>query len=311
MQLLRFKTLQGEIQQTHDENLKLLRPQKKTNYMTAIEAVDQSRQEGYVEEVRPFTVVPNAAIASKKFSQIHYLKGYFLLHHLAKLVGVKRFDEYLKYYLTYYAGKLVTSENFFNLFIEYFQLESNLKDELMTLWLDNACLPINEESILQGNMSLIHTVDEEFVYWKGENTSNKRCKSRGVKRKRNQNDMKENLFSSPWQLVLLLEKLLELEEVVAPTLTRMNRLFVFNKRNAEIRHRWCELITKHMYTRKYDDVEHFLVNDQGMGIYLFGELMINGNKRQEKLACDIFTRIKHHMDKSTFQTVSEIVYPNR
>jgi len=79
MQLLRFKTLQGEIQQTDDENLKLLRPQKKTNYMTAIEAVDQSRQVGYVEEVRPFTVVPNAAIASKKILTNSLPKGLFFI----------------------------------------------------------------------------------------------------------------------------------------------------------------------------------------------------------------------------------------
>lgn len=30
----------------------------------------------------------------------------------------------------------------------------------------------------------------------------------------------------------------------------------------QVRHRWCELVVKHAYTKAYGDVEHFLVHDQ-------------------------------------------------
>ena len=44
-----------------------------------------------------------------------------------------------------------------------------------------------------------------------------------------------------------------------------------------------------------------------MGIYLFGELMISQNAQQTKLAKEIFEKIKDEMDRSTYQTVYEIL----
>lgn len=47
---------------------------------------------------------------------------------------------------------------------------------------------------------------------------------------------------------------------------------------------------------------------QGMGIYLFGELMINENKKQMELARQLFEDIRNEMDRSTRETVNEIIY---
>ena len=47
---------------------------------------------------------------------------------------------------------------------------------------------------------------------------------------------------------------------------------------------------------------------QGMGIYLFGELMINENKKQMELARQLFEDIRSEMDRSTRETVREIIY---
>ena len=58
----------------------ILFTQKMNFDLIAMEAVKQSIEEGTNKStatespVQPHTVVPNAAITSKKFSQVHYLK---------------------------------------------------------------------------------------------------------------------------------------------------------------------------------------------------------------------------------------------
>ena len=44
-----------------------------------------------------------------------------------------------------------------------------------------------------------------------------------------------------------------------------------------------------------------------MGIYLFGELLISEDRKQKKLAENIFTEIKGEMDGCTYQTVYEML----
>ena len=86
------------------------------------------------------------------------------------------------------------------------------------------------------------------------------------------------------------------------------QVYNFSLRNSEVRHRWCELVIKHLCAVRYDDVSRFLIEDQGMGIYLFAELVITGNAKQKSIAVTAFDTIKHEMDRSTFTTVSEILY---
>ena len=66
----------------------------------------------------------------------------------------------------------------------------------------------------------------------------------------------------PDQLVLLLEHLLEQKTVTPRTLQSLERIYRLSEQDAEVRHRWCELIVKHKYTKAYRDVEKFLQEDQ-------------------------------------------------
>lgn len=305
--LLKLKTLDSELEVTEDDNLKLMRPKKLrrgSNNLTAIEAVDKSL-ENTTSDVIPHIVVPNAAVASKKWSQIHYLKGYFLLHHLAATVGYEAFDIFLKKYVDNYQGRLVTSEIFFEFFIGYFNLSSELKEQLSKDWLESPSLPFTPTCNAEENV-LIKLVNEECQFWKTNNVANKRCRSRGVKRKRDVFKQRPALIAN--QIVLLLEKLLSIENILPQTLTQLNRVYHLDSCNAEIRHRWCELIVKHGYASKYEQVRRYLVEDQGMGIYLFGELMISENSKQRQLAEDTYGYIENEMDCSTKETVREIIY---
>eukprot|EP00111_Clytia_hemisphaerica_P016524 TCONS_00048996-protein len=306
MQLLRYKTLEGELEQTEDDNLKRLRPQRNRNYMTAIEAVNQNVQTNE-DVVRPYETVPNAAIASKKFSQVHYLKGYFLLVHMAMKVGWDFFDQFLRSYLEKYNGSLVTSEMVFDHYAEYFSFERCLKDEFITKWLESPTIP-NKKAVQNTSANLlVKEVEKEFAFWKKTNATNKRCRARGIKRRKNNQQLKDRISLNSNQLVLFLEKMLTVDNILPQTLTQLNLVYNMPKRNAEVRHRWCEMIIKEGCMNRHDEVQRFLVEDQGMGIYLFGELVIYNRGPQRKMAREIFDLLKNEMDKSTRETVLDLI----
>ncbi|XP_059512407.1 aminopeptidase O isoform X5 [Myotis daubentonii] len=76
----------------------------------------------------------------------------------------------------------------------------------------------------------------------------------------------------------------------------------------KVRHRWCELVVKHKYTTAYKTVERFLQEDQAMGIYLYGELMVSEDARQQQLARQCFQLTKEQMDRCSAQVVAEMLF---
>ncbi|XP_027623807.1 aminopeptidase O [Tupaia chinensis] len=127
------------------------------------------------------------------------------------------------------------------------------------------------------------------------------------KRKRREN---EEVFEKllPDQLILLLECLLEQKTLNARTLQSLQRTYQLHDQDAEVRHRWCELIIKHKYARAYKDVERFLQEDQAMGIYLYGELMVSEDARQQQLARKCFELAKEQMDRASAEVVAEMLF---
>ncbi|VCX41854.1 unnamed protein product, partial [Gulo gulo] len=141
----------------------------------------------------------------------------------------------------------------------------------------------------------------------------------------------------PDQLVLLLEHLLEQKSLTARTLHSLEKTYHLPQQDAEVRHRWCELIVKHKYTKAYKDVERFLQEDQvgkcvhkqhglrtcghvislpssmclcapqAMGVYLYGELMLGEDVRQQQVARRCFELTKEQMDRSSAEVVAEML----
>uniref|UniRef100_A0A8C4F105 Aminopeptidase O (putative) n=1 Tax=Dicentrarchus labrax TaxID=13489 RepID=A0A8C4F105_DICLA len=109
------------------------------------------------------------------------------------------------------------------------------------------------------------------------------------------------------QLVMLLELLLEEEELSVETMQALQRTYNLRDQDAEVRHRWCELVVKHAHTQAYRDVEHFLVHDQAMGVYLYGELMVQEEPEQQALACRCLSLVQEEMDQSARRVVEEMV----
>lgn len=105
----------------------------------------------------------------------------------------------------------------------------------------------------------------------------------------------------------------------------------------QVRHRWCELVIKYDYSPGISAVEKFLLEDQvttivievisikviavrsdffkikffhwiqGMGVYLYGELMVSEKFHLQNVARDCWQKVQHELSPSTFQIVKVMI----
>uniref|UniRef100_W5MSK1 Aminopeptidase O n=1 Tax=Lepisosteus oculatus TaxID=7918 RepID=W5MSK1_LEPOC len=289
---LRWRRLRDELQNSEEE-LQILRPNRERT--------------GDVSDSGA-SLVKHGLNPEKIFMQVHYLKGYFLLYFLASKIGDDRFLKFFCQFVQKFHGQLILSQDFLNMLLESFQ---EIKRDGLTLeaiyrdWLDSAGVP---EPLLEKSHSwlqnrLVEEVKEEVAKWIHFSHSHRK----GSKRKRGE---RKEIFKEilPEQLVLLLEVLLEEPGLSVTTLRSLDRTYSLRAQDAEVRHRWCELIIKHKHTAAYRDVEHFLMQDQAMGVYLYGELMVHEDIRQQCVARKCFSLAQEEMDPASRKVVEEMIF---
>ncbi|XP_069785537.1 aminopeptidase O isoform X4 [Narcine bancroftii] len=255
------------------------------------------------------TIVKHGRNPGKNFMQVHYLKGYFLLYYLENQVGQKIFLKFLGRFVEKFHGQLILSEDFLQMFMENFpQLESQglSVEAIYQVWLDVAGLPkpLLSDAVKWTESRLVRQVQNEVTKWAG---IDQRVRKGSRKRQRGCKDKVTFRELLPDQLVLLLEFLLEMKSVSSQTLQRLQKQYCLREQDAEVRHRWCELVIKNKLTVAYGDLVNFLKQDQAMGIYLYGELMINEDARQQQLAHRCFTMLKEEMDPTLQKVVAEML----
>ncbi|XP_067087072.1 aminopeptidase O [Osmerus mordax] len=267
--LLRWRRLADELRNSEEE-LQILRPNQDNT--------------GLVSESGS-SMVKHALNPEKTFMQVHYLKGYFLLRFLASHVREQPFLSFLRLFVRKYHGQLILSQDFLHLLLCSFP---DLERQGLTLkaiyadWLDGAGIPkwLVEGSAVWSQARLVEEVKEEVVKWILPSSRG----GKGRKRKRSALPKVNHREMSPEQLVLLLDLLLEEEELSVKSLRLLQRTYNLQNQGSEARHRWCELVVQHKHTQAYGDVENFLVHDQAMGVYLYGELMVHEDAQQQTLA---------------------------
>ncbi|XP_053558397.1 aminopeptidase O [Bombina bombina] len=290
--LLRCRRLKDELRNTEEE-LQVLRP--------------HGENTGEVSDSGA-SIVKHGLNAEKIFMQVHYLKGYFLLHFLANKVGEENYFSFLRKFVIVFHGQLILSKDFLHMLFENFPEQNRLGltvESIYQLWLDAPGIPkpLLEESQTWEENRLVQQVNEEVSKWFRLNQKNRK----GSKRKRKHSkEFDEKIL--PDQLVLLLERLLEEKTICPKTLYCLEKTYNLHDHDAEVRHRWCELVVKHKYTAAYKDVETFLLQDQAMGVYLYGELMVNEDPRQQELAHKCFAAVRDHMDVSCVKVVGEMLF---
>nr|XP_016846484.1 PREDICTED: aminopeptidase O isoform X3 [Anolis carolinensis] len=290
--LLRWQRLRDEVQNS-EEDLQVLRPNKENT--------------GKVTESGA-SVVKHGLNAEKTFMQVHYLKGYFLLRFLAGKAGEAEYFAFLRKFVWRFHGQLILSQDFLRLLLEDIpQLKGYglSVENIFQKWLDCSGIPkpLLEESQAWQECRLAQQVKEEVVTWV---RLNQRARKSGQRKKRREESTFQKLSSD--QLVLLLECLLEKKTLCSKTLECLQKTYHLREQDAEVRHRWCELVIKHKYVAGYVDVEKFLKEDQAMGVYLYGELMLNEDAKQQEIAHKIFATTRDQMDVSSAKVVAEMLF---
>ncbi|XP_074137776.1 LOW QUALITY PROTEIN: aminopeptidase O [Sminthopsis crassicaudata] len=287
--LLRWRRLRDEVQNSSEE-MQVLRPNR-----------DET---GQVSESGA-SVVKYGLNPEKIFMQVHYLKGYFLLRFLASRLGEETFFSFLRKFVHKFHGQLILSQDFLHMLLEDVSEEKQLGlsvEDIFQTWLDTSGIPkpLQGETQTWAESRLVQQVNDEVTKWI-------RVNRRARKRRRRE---KEEVFEKllPDQLVLLLESLLEEKTLCPRILQSLEKMYHLREQDAEVRHRWCELVIKHKYTKAYEDIERFLLEDQAMGVYLYGELMVSENAKQQQLAHKCFEMTKEDMDRSSAKVVAEMLF---
>ncbi|KAM7092602.1 aminopeptidase O isoform 1-T3 [Molossus nigricans] len=286
---LRWRRLQDELRNS-PEPLQVLRPSKeKTGHVT-----DSGS-----------SVIKHGLNPEKGFMQVHYLKGYFLLRFLARRLGDDTYFSFLRKFVHTFHGQLILSQDFLQMLLESIPEEKRLDlsvESIFRDWLESSGLPqpLQTERQAGAECGLARQVGAEVSKWNRVNRRPRKRKRRGTK------EVFEKLL--PDQLVLLLEHLLEQKTLNPRTLQSLERTYHLPQQDAEVRHRWCELVVKHKYTKAYRDVERFLHEDQAMGVYLYGELMVSEDARQQQLARSCFALTREQMDRCSAQVVAEMLF---
>ncbi|XP_030421958.1 aminopeptidase O isoform X2 [Gopherus evgoodei] len=290
--LLRWRRLRDEVQNSEEE-LQVLRPNKENT--------------GEVSESGT-CIIKHGLNAEKIFMQVHYLKGYFLLQSLAKRIGEATYFEFLRKFVQKFHGQLILSQDFLYMLLEDIPEQKGYGlsvENIIQTWLDTSGIPkpLLEECQTWDQCRLVQQVNDEVTKWI---QVNQRARKRS-KRKRRQDEVTFQKLL-PDQLVLLLESLLEEKTLCLRTLQCLEKTYHLDEQDAEVRHRWCELVVKHKYRRRYADIEKFLKEDQAMGVYLYGELMVNEDAKQQELAYKCFAATQKQMDVSSAKVVAEMLF---
>ncbi|XP_053393960.1 aminopeptidase O-like isoform X2 [Mercenaria mercenaria] len=254
--------------------------------------------------------VSNGMNPDKGFLQLHYLKGYFLLRHLEDTVGCSSLYGFLKDLVKTFLHKLIDSvdvlELFFNTF-PHIRSASLSENTIFQDWLNSPGLPK-----ISGNGCLKHNrLVEEVTKLKKKVCDCNLIWTRLHWRKRRKLDLDSKLQIPKLkqvQILLLLDRLLEEKKLHHNILHYLNEKLWLSTSNADVRHKWCELVIKHKFQDSYKDVGHFLVHCQAMGVYLFGELMISQDREQRQLAEEHFVAISDEMEEGVRKVVETMVY---
>ncbi|XP_052012729.1 aminopeptidase O isoform X2 [Apodemus sylvaticus] len=214
------------------------------------------------------SVVKHGLNPEKGFMQVHYLKGYFLLRFLARTLGEETYFLFLRNFVHLFHGQLILSQDFLQMLLE--------------------SIPENKRMGLS-----VENIVRDWLECSGI--------PKALQEERKAEDCQPSRLTR------------QVGSEVAKWI-RMNRRPRKRKRGTrdaafeKVRHRWCELVIKHKYTKAYDQVERFLQEDQAMGVYLYGELMVSEDARLQRLAHRGFELVKEHMDNASAQVVTEMLF---
>jgi leukotriene-A4 hydrolase len=221
------------------------------------------------------------------FSSVPYEKGSQFLYFLELTVGgAALFEPFLQAYVKKFAHSTLTSEEFKDFFLQYFNelpgFDASKLDAIdWDAWFNSPGLP---------PVDIVSKFDDSLAV-----QSNELAKKWALSDAPEGNESDIQGWSTP-QLVAFLEKLTVSEGLNVDKLARMEKAYHFTQsRNAEIRFRWYTLAIRHGFEEAYPHVVSFLEEHGRMKFVrpLYRELF-HGQETAKQLAIDTFSQYKNN-----------------
>ncbi|XP_044735037.1 leukotriene A-4 hydrolase [Chrysoperla carnea] len=231
------------------------------------------------------------------FSRVPYEKGSLFLRYLEQCVGGEdKFEEFLKHYIKIFSYKSINTDDFKNLFLEYFpSKEIHEKIDWQT-WLYSPGMPPKVPDLDASLMNKINSLTNQWIAFNNSNEITSITE-------------KDISKYSTIEVLQFLNQLLEKEPLSMKTLNTLNELYKFDSNNNfETKLRWLRLCLRGGDFTKLKAALNF-VNSQGRMKYLnpiYRELYKNETTRKE--AIDNFYQHKDEMMLVAAKTVARIMH---
>lgn len=283
-------------------------------------------------------VAANGLVAIKQFMHIHYYKGYLLLWHLAYFVGPQEFLKFLKEYVWRFHGQLVTGEMFLEYYCSKFkevlsgmQFDGNFMKKVKDEWLHSNKLPAPYDALdllkadvgdgevpplfskamapLKNVQLILQKMMEDNPEYSNSQVLDKLSSSElllfmGLII----NIVNGNEKGSRAKATKQKMEIIYFRYLIHCKVFKANN-FQFNlKTNADLQHRWCELVIIFRDKSRLNDVEIFLRNNISMGVYLYGELMITEMYTYQKVAKQMYKELEGVYDLATKKILKEMLF---
>lgn len=238
-------------------------------------------------------VVINGLHRDKTVSQIPYLKGYFFLVQLVKIVGLDPLLVALKCYIEHFHGCLITTTECVDFFCHQFQQKEEIRHQAQ-IWLYSSSLPEWKTEFSTINI-LDAQVTQHLEYWK---------------RPRGSPPSFPFSQAMPDQVLALLDRLLELESKLIPakSVHRLIDHYEPHLINADTYHRACELIVAQQCIRFLPMVREFLLQHPAMGAYLYGELVHTNRPRFQVVARETYLQLESKLDTNFKTIIRDLIF---
>ncbi|KAK3105025.1 hypothetical protein FSP39_015458 [Pinctada imbricata] len=220
------------------------------------------------------------------YNETPYEKGFAFVSYLQNLVGdVKKFDDFLKSYVSKYKFKSLVAEDMFDYFLEYFpkmkedKIDKKEGFEFTDTWLHKPGWPTYTPDLSAGK-ELTGPAEDLAKQWRegGQKVS----------------DVDIGQWKT-YQILHFLDQLLEGTDLSQVTMATLAKTYpkISGTTNAEIRLRWSLLTIKHDYVADFDNVKKFLVS-QGKQKYTLPvyRQLVKGSDTAKKLAQDMYKETK-------------------
>ena len=227
--------------------------------------------------------------------QIHYTKGFFLLHFLMEQCGGEEpFLQLVATYIKAYAGRPVTGAAFIDLFFSTFLHLRGEVEKVVEKWLKEPGLPTQLRQL-----DLIQKVTTSRLYKEVvDHVAEVQHLNAKKKIKSFELELLHDPLTNTAQISLLLTILLQMPSIKQPILKLVKARYEGKLAcNPELGHIWCELVVRHRLRGDYASVAQLLVEHQAMGVFLYAEMAMAKNLGLNELAKATFSKVEHELDK--------------